>query len=122
MIKQRVSLDWEENEIYPLSIDWELKKEDLQFSLPIGLELVNDVIVHPYAVKIDHTTDELPEHINDAFLLLIDRNGKWRVNTTIYGFTKKLGGLVSSYSPTGDIILLGKNKQDMTVAWQRMKE
>src|SRR5699024_7129891 len=115
-------INWTKSGITPLSIDWELDEDDLQFSLPIGLELVNDVIVKPYAVKLDHTLNVLPEKIKDAFLLLIDRHGKWRVNAIIHGFTKELGGLVSSYSPTGDIIFIGKNKLDMVQAWKRMKE
>lgn len=112
---------WEDYDIHPLTIDWELTEEDLQFSLPIGLELINDVIIQPYVVKIDHTKDRLPNHLSEAFLVLIDRHGKWRVNTTIKGFTKKLGGIVSSYSPTGDMIIMGKCKQDMMIAWKRMK-
>src|SRR5690625_48099 len=114
--------NWKDNGIEPLLLDWELLEEDLQFSLPIGLELINDVIVKPCAVKLDHTTDQLPVDIENAFLLLIDRYGKWRVNTTIDGFTNTLGGLASSYSPTGDIILIGKSKQDMLLAWRKMKE
>lgn len=35
---------------------------------------------------------------------------------------KKLGGLASSYSGTGDIILIGKNKDDMLTAFHRVKE
>src|SRR5699024_2427495 len=57
-----------------------------------------------------------------AFLLMLDRDGEWRVNTTLRGFTKELGGLVSSYSTTGDIVCIGKRKRDITLAWNRMKE
>lgn len=114
-------IKWEDYDIHPLTINWELTEEDLQFSSPIGLELVNDVIIHPYAVKIDHTKERLPDQLPEAFLVLIDRYGKWRVNTTIKGFTKKLGGIVSSYSPTGDMIIMGKCKRDMMIAWKRMK-
>src|SRR5699024_12315703 len=51
----------------------------------------------------------------------MDKNGQWRVNTTIKGFTKELGAIVSSYSTTGDHVLLGKSKSPMLIAWQRMK-
>src|SRR5699024_8891415 len=44
------------------------------------------------------------------------------VNTVIKGFTEKLGGLCSSYSTTGDIILIGKDKADIKLAFNRMKE
>src|SRR5699024_735513 len=71
---------------------------------------------------IDITAKKLPVDNFDAFLLMIDREGKWRVNTVIHGFTKSLGGLASSYSLTGDIILIGKNQPDMVLAWERLKE
>ncbi|MFD1037105.1 adenine deaminase C-terminal domain-containing protein [Virgibacillus byunsanensis] len=115
-------IEWEKYGISPISFDWELQISDLQFSVPIGLELVNDVIIKPYAIETDITPDELPDNRDDAFLLLIDRNGEWRVNTTIKGFTKNLGGIASSYSATGDIVIMGKNKHDMLRAWKRMKD
>lgn len=95
---------------------------DLQFSIPIGLDMINDVIIKPYPIQTDITVNELPEYRDDAFLLLLDKKGQWRVNTTIRGFTKSLGGLVSSFSQTGDLIFIGKNKQDMLLAWKRLKE
>jgi adenine deaminase len=54
--------------------------------------------------------------------MLIDRKGKWRINTILKGFANRLSGLVSSFSNTGDIIVIGKNKQDMLTAFNRMKE
>lgn len=38
------------------------------------------------------------------------------------GFASSLGGLASSYSTTGDIILIGKSKHDIITAFKRMKE
>jgi len=115
-------IDWDKYEFEPLSLDWDLTREDLQFSLPVGVELVSDVIMKPYVVGMDNTVDRLPKEADSVFLLLIDRDGKWRVNTSMKGFTNQLGGLASSYSTTGDIVVLGKDKQDMMLAWQRMKE
>ncbi len=40
--------------------------------------------------------------------MLIDRHGKWRVNTVLKGFATHVQALVSSYSNTGDILLIGK--------------
>ena len=37
-------------------------------------------------------------------------------------FCEHLGGLASSYSGTGDIILIGKRKEDMLTAFHRVKE
>lgn len=115
-------LDWEQHNITGAVFNWDIDEDDLQFSIPIGLKMVNDVIMKPYAVNIDITTDHLPTESSDAFLLYIDRYGKWRVNTVIHGFTKELGALCSSFSTTDDIILIGKNKADMKLAWKRMKE
>ncbi|MTW86296.1 amidohydrolase family protein [Virgibacillus dakarensis] len=115
-------IDWENYQIGPLNLDWDLQMSDLQFSVPIGLDMVNDVIIKPYAIETDVTLDVIPEQFADAFLLLIDRDGNWRVNTTLRGFTNRLGGLVSSYSTTGDIVCIGKNKYDIQLAWKRLKE
>ncbi|WP_373895315.1 adenine deaminase C-terminal domain-containing protein [Virgibacillus natechei] len=116
------SIDWEKYDIKPLTSEGDLKETDLQFSVPIGLDMINDVIIKPYAIEMDITLEALPANKEDAFLLLMDRKGKWRVNTTIRGFTKNLGGLASSYSTTGDFIFIGKSKSDMLLAWKRMKE
>src|SRR5690606_19764515 len=115
-------IDWEKYHIKPLEFDWELEISDLQFSTPIGLDMVNDVIIKPYAIQTDITVEKLPENRDDAFLLLLDKQGEWRVNTTIRGFTKNLGGLVSSFSKTGDFVFIRKNKQDILLAWKRLKE
>lgn len=118
---QKQIVDWEKFDIKKAEFDWDVDEEDLQFSIPIGLEMKDDVIMKPYAVKIDITTEELAIDNEDAFLLFIDRYGKWRVNTVLRGFTKELGGMCSSYSATGDIIIIGKDKADMQLAWDRMK-
>ena len=121
-IEQTDKINWEKHDVKQATYDWNLDEDDLQFSIPIGLKIENDVILKPYAVDIDITTRHLPEGTEEAFLLLIDRDGKWRVNTVIHGFTKQLGALCSSFSITDDIILIGKRKADMKIAWNRMKE
>jgi len=115
-------INWKQYGIEPLSFDWELTEDDLQFSIPVGLHMHNDVILKPYAVEIDITASNLGTDNNDAFLLLLDREGTWRVNTVLRGFTRELGALCSTFSTTNDIILIGKCKADMQLAWRRMKE
>jgi len=117
-----LQIDWSAFGIKPLDLRWNLQENDLQYSIPIGLKLTNDVITKPYAIKIDVTPEQLPIDTHDAFLTLMDKNGKWHVNTTLHGFTKRLGGLASSYSMTGDLVYIGKNKQDMILAGKRLKE
>lgn len=119
---QKPLIDWKKHEVTKAEFNWEINKDDLQFSIPIGLKMENDVIMKPYAVDIDITADNLPSGNEDAFLLLIDRFGKWRVNSVINGFTNQLGGLCSTYSTTDDIIVIGKRKSDMSLACNRMKE
>ena len=54
--------------------------------------------------------------------MLIDKEGKWRINTVVKGFAKNLYGFASSYSNTGDLLIIGKSKKDMAVAFERLKE
>ena len=113
---------WEQYGLKPLNLDWELSMDDLQYSMPFGIEMVNAVITKPYSISIDVSSDELSLTHDESFFTLIDRHGKWRINTMLKGFTNKLSALASSFSNTGDIILIGKSKPDMLTAFNRMKE
>ncbi|WP_044895052.1 adenine deaminase C-terminal domain-containing protein [Bacillus alveayuensis] len=116
------SFDWEEYGYRPLDLSWELSMDDLQFSMPLGIHMANAVIMKPYSITLDTSRDELSFDNDESFLMLVNRNGKWRVNTILKGFATCVHGLVSSYSNTGDIILIGKRKADMYKAFQRMRE
>ncbi|WP_064094419.1 adenine deaminase C-terminal domain-containing protein [Rossellomorea aquimaris] len=120
-IEYNESINWETNGFKPLDLDWEVSYDDLQFSMPFGLEMINDVITKPYSIGINPSTDELPMEHDESFLMLLDRKGEWRISTMIKGFANKVMGFASSYSNTGDIILIGKNKSDMISAFNRMK-
>ncbi|MEQ6375583.1 adenine deaminase C-terminal domain-containing protein [Bacillaceae bacterium S4-13-56] len=113
--------DWRSHGVLPLTLDWDLTKYDMQFSMPIGIEMMNDVILKPYPI-LANTGDDVLDSKNEAFLMLIDREGKWQVTTLLKGFTEELGGLASSFSNTGDITIIGKNKNDLIIAFNRMKE
>ncbi|MEH7503508.1 adenine deaminase C-terminal domain-containing protein [Neobacillus drentensis] len=115
-------ISWGEYGLKPMELDWELSIDDMQFSMPFGIQMEDAVITKPYSISIDASADELPTHHDECFFTLIDRNGKWRINTLLKGFATTLSALASSYSNTGDIILIGKNKQDMLHAFNRMKE
>ncbi|OZI11002.1 adenosine deaminase [Bacillaceae bacterium SAS-127] len=116
------SIDWKEYGFGPLQLDWELQEEDLQFSMPFGIEMVNNVITKPYSLEVDVSGEELHQTDDENFLVLLDRHGKWRVNTTIKGFATNVQGLASSFSNTGDILLIGKCKRELERAFSRMKE
>lgn len=83
---------------------------------------MNNVITKPYVSEIDLNSDELSIDHDECFLMMIARDGTWRVNTVVKGFASELGGLASSYSGTGDMILIGKSKSDMLTAFHRVKE
>lgn len=113
---------WNESGFEPLKLDWELDMDDLQFSMPFGIKMENSVITKPYSISLDVSGDELDTSHDECFFMLIDRNGKWRINTLLKGFATHLDGLASSFSNTGDIILIGKSKQDMLAAFKKMKD
>ncbi|OMF52417.1 adenosine deaminase [Paenibacillus sp. FSL R5-0490] len=113
---------WEEFGFEPLAIDWELTSDDMQFSMPFGIKLENAVITKPYSITIDVSSEELEKDHDECFFMLVDRNGQWRINTILKGFSQSLDGMASSFSNTGDIILIGKSKQEMLNAFNRLKE
>lgn len=106
-----------------LKIDFDLHEGDFQFSMPIGVEMVNDVITKPYSIKnLGHHHHTLSTDHDESYLMLVDRNGKWRINTMIKGFATHVKGFASSYSNTGDIILIGKSMHDMQHAFRELKK
>ncbi|MFL0506459.1 adenine deaminase C-terminal domain-containing protein [Ureibacillus sp. 179-F W5.1 NHS] len=105
----------------PLNLSFDLTDDDFQFSMPIGIEMVNDVITKPYSISLQFTKKELPLGKDESYLMLVDRQGKWRVNTMIKGFDTGIKGFASSYSNTGEIILIGKSIEDMKVAFNELK-
>ncbi|MEK3889748.1 adenine deaminase C-terminal domain-containing protein [Bacillus sp. FSL K6-3431] len=121
-IQQDDDIDWSKFGLKPLQLDWELEESDMQFSMPFGVEMVNDVITKPYSITIDLAVEDLSHDHNESYFMLLDRHGKWRINTMVKGFAKSASGFASSFSNTGDIILIGKSKQDMLLAFKRLKE
>ena len=113
-------IDWAE--LGSLELPFDLQEDDFQFSMPIGLELVNDVITRPFSAKIPAHKRELPLGKDQSYLMLVGRDGKWRVNTMVKGFDTHVKGFASSYSTTGDIILIGKSIADMKRAFRELKE
>lgn len=115
-------IDWEAYGMQPMKLPWKLTEEDLQFSSPVGMDMVNDVIIQPYSIVSDVSAERIPSEKKEQFITFIDRNGEWRVNTIIRGFAPELGALVSSFSATGDIILIGNSKKDLHTALERMDQ
>ncbi|MCM3711445.1 adenine deaminase C-terminal domain-containing protein [Sporosarcina luteola] len=112
-------VDW--SLVPSFELDFDLDEKDFDFNGTVGIKMLNDVITKQYEVTLDLSADKLSNEHDESFLMLIDRNGKWRVNTVIKGFADHVQGFASSYSNTGDIILIGKDKQAMLLAFNEMK-
>ncbi|WP_280770351.1 adenine deaminase C-terminal domain-containing protein [Salipaludibacillus daqingensis] len=117
-----IRFDWEKYGFTPMELDWDLTRKDFHFSMPLGLEMVNEVIMKPYQIDRDLTCEDLGEKSDECFMMLVDKNGKWLVSTLIKGFAKNIYGFASSFSNTGDIILIGKSKQGLLDAFKLLKE
>lgn len=115
------SFDWEEFGLSPIRKSFELEKDDLTFSGPAGIEMINAVITKPYNLSFETAVDELPVDHDESFMMLLSKEGKWRVNTVVKGFADRVKGFASSFSNSGDFILIGKNKRDMMAALGRVR-
>jgi adenine deaminase len=115
------SFDWDKYQISPLNLKWTLEKDDLSFSISKGINLINNVITKPYDSSLDLSSDELSLEHDECFLMMVARDGSWRINTLVKGFAQHLGGFASSHSGTGDILIIGKRKTDMLLAFERMQ-
>lgn len=123
VLEKKQLMNWNEFDFEPLHLDWNLDmREDFEFSMPFGIEMINNVITKPYSITNDVGDEKLPFHTDECYFMLVDRHGKWRINTMLKGFANKLCGLASSYTTSGDIILIGKRKKDMLLAFDRLKE
>ncbi|WP_209124793.1 adenine deaminase C-terminal domain-containing protein [Alkalihalobacillus sp. BA299] len=122
IVEEYESFPWANYDMTPLELDWDITNEDLHFSMPMGIELVNSVILKPFQVTVEGTGENLSKRHCESFFVMLDRKGKWRINTIIKGFGNKISGFASSFSNTGDIVLIGKNKQDMMFAFEQLKQ
>lgn len=112
--------DWS---VFPeFAPDFDLTLEDVTATEPIGIDMLNDVITKPYETTVDLSADRMGDNHDESFLALVDRNGNWRIATVIKGFARSVQGLASSYSNTGDIILIGKDKHEMLRAFRHLKQ
>ncbi|WEG12388.1 adenine deaminase C-terminal domain-containing protein [Pullulanibacillus sp. KACC 23026] len=102
------------------TISWDLTQDLIEPTSHVGMELKNAVISQPYVYEERMLEGELPAGV--CYLTFIDAEKKWRVSTLVKGFADTLSGFASSYSGTGSIILIGRNKSDIIHAFNRVKE
>ena len=105
-----------------MQFNWKLIEDDLQFSMPFGIEMVNNVITKPCNVIKDVAGEHFYMDDDQNYLVLLDYEGEWRINTTIKGFATNVQGFASSFSSTEDILLIGSSKIEMRRAFERMQE
>ncbi|MDV6377733.1 amidohydrolase family protein [Sporosarcina sp. GW1-11] len=99
---------------------FELDDKDFTFPSTTGIQMLNDVITKPYETELDLSKSVITSS-DECFLVLLDRHGKWRVNTVLKGFADNLQGFASSYSNTGDVLLIGQDWKEMKRAFDEMK-
>lgn len=121
-VEKEAPFNWKDYGIEPIKIDWELKEEELHFSMPMGIEMTNAVILKPYQTMLETAARELSTDHDESFFAMIDKKGKWLVTTTLKGFSTSVMGLASSYNYTGDIILIGKSLRSMVQAFNELKK
>jgi adenine deaminase len=73
-----------------------------------GIRMINDVITEPVPAP-----DLPPTALRVA---LLDRRGRWIIQTRLVGFADRLGGLATTISSGFDIVILGQHPPDMARA------
>ncbi|OKL36163.1 adenine deaminase C-terminal domain-containing protein [Domibacillus mangrovi] len=116
------NVQWQQFGHTKMRFNWQLNEDDLQFSMPFGIEMVNNVITKPCHVIKDVVGENFYMEEDQNYLVLLDYEGKWRINTTIKGFATNVQGFASSFSSTEDIVLIGTEKEEMHRAFERMQE
>ena len=106
-------------ELGTLDIGWELTEDMLSPKTTIGINMTNAVITESLELKNLPDEEQLPEDV--AYLTLMDVHGKWKVSTFVKGFAK-IDGFASSFSSTGDLLLIGRKKASIVKAFRRLKE
>lgn len=103
-----------------MALDFSLRQEQLAAKTNIGIDMVNDVITKSFEPAIDGPAPQLPQGV--LYLALVDKKGGWIINTYLRGFADHLSGFAGSFSATGDVLLIGRKKEDMIVAFNRLKK
>lgn len=121
-----------DGEVQPIDIevDWSmlgtletsvtLTEELLTPMTNLGISLENDVITKPYESELDLMLDHLSYEHDESFLTVISRDGTSRMSSVIKGFADRIDGIATSYSNTGDFIIIGKNKKSMIRAFNEV--
>ncbi|WP_010631725.1 adenine deaminase C-terminal domain-containing protein [Sporolactobacillus vineae] len=88
---------------------------NLRETTTIGIDLVNNVITRPYTFSA-----EAPLSDHECRLIYLCPASKEYLSTRIRGFAVRLNALVSTYSVSGGIVLIGKNPAALNAAWKKL--
>ncbi|PIC57463.1 adenosine deaminase [Sporosarcina sp. P12(2017)] len=113
------AVDWKALPAFELP--YKLTDEDFTFPSSMGIQMMNDVITKVYESELDLSSPTIASG-DECYLMLLDKKGKWRVNTMLKGFGNNLQGFASSYSNTGDVLLIGQDWQEMKRAFNEIKK
>ncbi|PIC63343.1 hypothetical protein CSV79_12330 [Sporosarcina sp. P13] len=99
---------------------FKLDDSDFTFLSTTGIQMLSDVITKVYETELD-LSKSIIRFSYECFLVLLDRHGKWRVNTVMKSFADNLIGFASSYSNMGDVLLIEWDWQVLKRAFDEMK-
>lgn len=88
---------------------------NLRETTTIGINLINNVITRPYTFSAGTPLSE-----NECFLIYFCPASKGYLSTRIRGFAVGLSALVSTYSVSGSVVLIGKNPDALNAAWKKL--
>ncbi|MCO7175089.1 adenine deaminase C-terminal domain-containing protein [Sporolactobacillus kofuensis] len=89
----------------------------LQPTVSIGIKLENSVITRPYTF--DPNRDLLAD---ECFFVYINRKSGAYLCTRIKNFARSLRALGSTYCASGDVLLIGQDRQAMADAYQKIMD
>lgn len=121
-MKVFIEMDWKKGGFVFFEFLYDMKMDDLQFLMLMGVKMCNVVIMELYMIVIDNFVDQFFFDYDESYFMFFDKYGKWWVNIMLKGFVEWVQGFVSFYIIIGDIIVVGKNKEDILFVFLWMKE
>lgn len=117
--EQSQTSEWLQHYFGKKSFSFHLNVGDLELTdreSGMGMHLINAVISKPYPYSQNDPLDT-----GEVYVSLVDSQGQWILNSRMKGFTTRLTALASSYTASKDVLLIGKDKEQMLTAFEEMK-
>lgn len=71
LVENEAPFDWSKYGVESLKIDWDITRDDFHFSMPMGIEMMNSVILKPYQIAIEDTHDYLSTEHDTVYLRIL---------------------------------------------------